>query len=94
MLYGVVLTLLGITYTILWRHIARRKLSSECEEREGSCSNARRNLVGTLGCPFGAAVAFISAKGAVLIYLGLALFYLFVGSYTARCTPELKGLRR
>jgi uncharacterized membrane protein len=32
--YGCVLTLLGLTYTLLWRHITRRGLSSEADDRE------------------------------------------------------------
>jgi uncharacterized membrane protein len=74
-LYGIVLTLLGITYTLLWRHIIRRKLSTPGRGAEELRVRTRRNLMGTLGYPVGTGIAFVSPKTAVLIYFGLAMFY-------------------
>jgi uncharacterized membrane protein len=74
-LYGITLTLLGGAYTLLWRHIVRRKLSRVCKEANALQATTRRNLIGTFGYPLGTAVAFASPKTAVVIYLTLAMFY-------------------
>ena len=74
-LYGMTLTLLGGTYTLLWRHVVRRRLSSVCNEPKALRATTRRNLIGTFGYPLGTAIAFASPRTAVLIYLALAMFY-------------------
>jgi uncharacterized membrane protein len=76
-LYGAVLTLLGIVYTVLWRHIARRCRNKS--SRDGARLRARifRNLLGAVGYPLGTMIAFVSPEAAVLVYLALALYYLF-----------------
>ena len=74
-LYGITLTLLGGTYTLLWLHIVKRKLSRVCEEASALRTKTRRNLIGTLGYPVGTATAFVSPKTSVAIYLALAIFY-------------------
>jgi uncharacterized membrane protein len=84
-LYGVVLTLLGITYNILWRHIVQRKLSKQSADSEKQRSRTQRNLVGAFGYPLGTAIAFTRPKAAGLTYLVLALFY-FVPEHTLRAT--------
>lgn len=88
-LYGVTLTCLGITYSVLWRHIVRRKLSTNSDDTENLRWRSLRNIVGTLGYPLGTAVAFVSPKIAVLIYLALALFYFFP-EHGFRVRPNLK----
>ena len=50
-LYGMTLTLLGGSYTLLWRHIV--KLSRVCEEAGALRTKTRRNLIGALGYPGG-----------------------------------------
>lgn len=89
-LYGVVLTLLGITYNILWRHILRRKLSSNSDDLGKTRWRIQRNYVGPFGYPLGTAIAFISPRTAGLIYLALALFYFFP-EHTFRNSPDLKN---
>lgn len=76
-LYGLVLTLLGITYNVLWRHIARRRLSRNHENTAFVDSRTLRNLVGTVVYPLGTAIAFFSPRSAMFIYFALALFYFF-----------------
>lgn len=89
-LYGVVLTLLGITYNILWRHILRHKLSSNSDDHRKLRWRTQRNFVGTFGYPLGTGIAFISPKTAGLIYLALALFYL-LPDHSFRNIPDLKN---
>jgi uncharacterized membrane protein len=89
-LYGVVLTLLGITYNILWRHILRHKLSSNSDNPRKLRWRTQRNFVGTFGYPLGTGIAFISPKTAGLIYLALALFYLFP-DHSFRNVPDVKN---
>jgi len=74
-LYGIVLTLLGIAYTLLWRHIVRRKLSALRHGAQELPARTRRNLIGALGYPIGTAISFASPKTALLIYFALAMFY-------------------
>jgi len=85
-LYGLVLTLLGIAYTILWHHIARRRLNKSAEDAMKRRSRTLRNLVGTLGYPIATAIAFVSPKTAVLIYFALAIFY-FVPAQMLESSP-------
>ena len=75
-LYGITLTGLGATYTLLWRHIVKRKLSRISDGTGELRAKTYRNLIGTFGYPAGTAVAFFSPKTAVVIYLALAMFYL------------------
>jgi len=74
-LYGIVLTLLGIAYTLLWQHIVRRKLSALRHGAQELPARTRRNLIGALGYPIGTAISFASPKTALLIYFALAMFY-------------------
>ena len=74
-LYGAVLTLLGLTYTALWRHIARRKLSRLCDDPATLRNNNYRNLIGSVGYPAGTLIAFFSPRFAVTVYLVIALIY-------------------
>lgn len=86
-LYGAVLTILGLTYTLLWRHIASRKLSKDCEDPGKLRAKTFRNLIGTFGYPVGTAIAFVSPKTAVIIYLALAMFY-FLPERTRRMVGD------
>jgi uncharacterized membrane protein len=76
-LYGAVLTLLGVVYTALWRHIASRCLNKGSGDDTRLQARTLRNLLGAVGYPLGMAIAFFSPEAAVLIYLALALYYLF-----------------
>ena len=76
-LYGAVLTLLGLVYTALWRHIASRCLSESGRDAARLRDRTFRNLLGTIGYPLGTVIAFFSPETAVLIYLALAIYYLF-----------------
>jgi uncharacterized membrane protein len=73
--YGITLTLLGVAYTLLWRHIVRRKLSRIGDDTGRLRAKTYRNLIGTFGYPAGIAVGFVSPKTAVMIYFALAMFY-------------------
>jgi uncharacterized membrane protein len=76
-LYGVVLTILGLTYTMLWRHIASRRLSKDADDSGRLRAKMLRNLLGTIGYPLGTVIAFFRPRVAVLIYLAVAVYYLF-----------------
>ncbi len=76
-LYGAVLTLLGVSYTFLWRHIAKHKLSTTTFYAGNVRARTYRNLAGTFGYPFGTLIAFVSPRAATMIYLALAIFYSF-----------------
>jgi uncharacterized membrane protein len=75
-LYGAVLTLLGLVYTILWRHIANRCLNKSSRDAARLRAKTLRNLLGAFGYPAGTVIAFFSPMTAILIYLALALYYL------------------
>jgi len=73
--YGTTLTALGLAYSLLWRHIAKHKLSRDCDDSQKLRARTYRNLIGTLGYPVGTVIAFFSPEIAVIVYLTLALFY-------------------
>jgi uncharacterized membrane protein len=74
-LYGVVLSMLGISYTLLWMHIVRRKLSPECSDKDGIRRRIRRNLLGSLVYPTATVVSLRYPQVSVAIYFALAAFY-------------------
>jgi len=82
-LYGAALSMLGACYTLLWRHIARRKLSRDREDPHTLRAKTYRNLIGAFAYPAGTVIAFFSPKTAVAIFLALALFY-FLPESTGR----------
>jgi uncharacterized membrane protein len=82
-LYGAALSMLGVCYTLLGRHIALRKLSRHREDHKTLRARTTRNLIGTFSYPAGTVIAFFSPKTAVVIFLVLALFY-FLPESTGR----------
>jgi len=76
-LYGGVLSLLGLSYSLLWMHIVRRNLSTVCADRNVTRRNIRRNLLGTLVYPAATIVSLRYPHLGVAIYFGLAVFYYF-----------------
>ena len=76
-LYGAVLSLLGISYSLLWVHIVRRQLSSVCADKTEISRKIRRNLLGTLVYPAATVVSLRYPRLGVAIYFALAVFYFF-----------------
>jgi len=74
-LYGVVLTMLGITYSLLWLHVVRRSLSSAHIDKRAARRKIWRNLAGTLIYPAAALIALRFPRVSVLIYFLVAVFY-------------------
>lgn len=74
-LYGAALTLLGATYSLLWRHIVRRGLSSSVSDKADARRKIRRNLTGSLVYPAATLIALRYPKVSILIYFLLATFY-------------------
>ncbi len=83
MLYGAALSMLGVSYTLLGRHIALRKLSRDRADPQKVRAKIYRNLIGAFAYPAGTVIAFFSPKTAVVIFLALALFY-FLPESTGR----------
>jgi uncharacterized membrane protein len=75
-LYGAVLTLLGITYSVLWLHIVRRKLISSVMDKADSHHKIWRNLTGPLTYFAATLIALRYPRVSILIYFMLAAFYL------------------
>jgi uncharacterized membrane protein len=74
-LYGCTLTALGVAYSILWLHIARRGLSSVIDDAKHTRSRFRRNLAGSLAYPLGALIALRFPRVSVVIYFLVAIYY-------------------
>ena len=74
-LYGCVLTLLGLSYSLLWRHITRRRLSIAFQDEAASRAAIWRNWIGSLGYPFATLIALRYPRVSILIYFLLAVFY-------------------
>jgi uncharacterized membrane protein len=75
-LYGCTLTALGIAYSLLWMHIARRGLSSVRMDPKQARARFRRNLVGALAYPAATVTALHFPRVSVIIYFMVAVFYL------------------
>jgi uncharacterized membrane protein len=74
-LYGAVLTLLGITYSLLWLHIVRRELGSTAKDKAEVRHKIWRNLTGPLVYSAATLIALRYPRVSVLIYFLLAAFY-------------------
>jgi uncharacterized membrane protein len=81
-LYGCTLTALGITYSLLWTHIARRGLSSVRMDPKQARTRFRRNLVGALAYPGATVMALRFPRVSVIVYFMVAVFYLFPADRT------------
>jgi len=88
-LYGCVLTLLGVTYSVLWLHIAKRRLSNEFADDRAINKKFLRNLIGSLTYPAATLLALWHPRISVVIYLLLAVFYFIPGFSRKRPTPSL-----
>ncbi|HEV2730984.1 MAG TPA: TMEM175 family protein [Terriglobales bacterium] len=73
--YGSVLTLLGITYTLLWLHIVRRRLTSVHADVSDARRKFRRNMAGAIVYPAASLLALRLPRVSVLIYFLMAAFY-------------------
>lgn len=74
-LYGAVLTLLGVTYTLLSLHISRRRLDSTSRDKADSRGKIWRNVTGSLTYPAATLISLRFPKTSVLIYFFLVIFY-------------------
>lgn len=83
-LYGAVLTLLGITYSLLGWHIARRGLSSSVNDKTDTRRKIRRSLMGPLVYSAATLIALVYPKVSVLIYFLLAAYYFIPTWHPAR----------
>lgn len=83
-LYGAVLTILGITYSLLWWHIVRTGLSSSVSDKTDTRRKIRRNLMGPLVYSAATLIALRYPKVSVLIYFLLAAFYFIPTRHPAR----------
>jgi uncharacterized membrane protein len=74
-LYGLVLTLVGIVYSLLAFHLHRNCLDTEVRTKLRINRRNWRNLAGTLTYPFAALVALRWPRVSVTVYFLLAAFY-------------------
>jgi uncharacterized membrane protein len=75
-LYGCVLTMLGITFSLLSFYIAKKGLRRKEMLIEGSRWNRLRNLVGVVTYPGATLISLHHPRVGVAIYFLLAAFYL------------------
>jgi uncharacterized membrane protein len=74
-LYGAVLSLLGITYSLLWWHIVRRRLNPSVSDKADTRRKIRRNLMGPVVYSAATLIALRYPRASVFIYFLLAAFY-------------------
>jgi uncharacterized membrane protein len=86
-LYGTTLSMLGISYSLLWMHIVRRQLNALCNDKNETAKKIRRNLLGTLVYPAATAVSLAYPRVSITIYFALAAFY-FLPAHQHRATQE------
>jgi uncharacterized membrane protein len=75
-LYGCTLTALSFAYSLLWRHISGKGLSSVRTDPKQARARFRRNLVGAFAYPAATVTALRFPRVSVIIYFMVALFYL------------------
>jgi uncharacterized membrane protein len=75
-LYGCTLTALGFTYSLLWRHISSKGLTSIRTDAKQVRTRFRRNLVGAVAYPAATVTALRFPRVSVIIYFMVAVFYL------------------
>jgi uncharacterized membrane protein len=73
--YGAVLTLLGLTYSLLWWHIVRRGLNPSVVDKADMRRKIRRNLMGPVVYSAAMLIALRYPRASVFIYFLLAAFY-------------------
>jgi uncharacterized membrane protein len=87
-LYGSVLTLLGITYTVLWSHLVRQQL---CHLATDVKIENRRNIIGAILYPLATVLSLWFPHLSIAIYFSLAAFYLLrIGVKQANANVEHK----
>jgi uncharacterized membrane protein len=76
--YGGVMVAMSVAFTLLWRHVTRdaRLLGRHLDPRRARQESALFS-VGLIGYILGAAVSFVSAGLALLVYGLIAVFYIF-----------------
>jgi uncharacterized membrane protein len=74
-LYGSTLTALGIAYSLLSMHIARRGLSSGTSDPRQARRKFRRNLAGSVTYPAAALLALRFPRVSIAIYFLIAAYY-------------------
>lgn len=76
--YGVVMILMSVAFTALWRHVTRdaRLLGGHLDPRRARKESALFSI-GLLGYIAGVALAFVSAPLSLLVYGLVAVFYVF-----------------
>ena len=74
-LYGCTLTALGIAYSLLWMHIARRGLNLATAGAQRARRRFVRNLAGCLAYPAAALIALRLPRVSIAIYFLVAVFY-------------------
>jgi uncharacterized membrane protein len=83
-LYGAVLTLLGVTYSVLWLHIVRRELGSSVRDSSDARYKIWRNWTGPVVYSAATLTALQYPKVSVLIYFLLAVFYFIPNRHLSR----------
>ncbi|MGD0548740.1 MAG: TMEM175 family protein [Terracidiphilus sp.] len=74
-LYGCVLTLLGVAYSLLWIHLSRRGLSRISADRRLGRVHIRRNLAGILAYTVAMTIGFRFPHISIAIYFATAVFF-------------------
>jgi uncharacterized membrane protein len=92
-LYGAVLSLLGLTYSLLWFHIVRKRLSSSSRDEKDVRRKIKRTFTGPLVYPTATLLAFRFPKVSVVLYFLLAVFYFIpAGSRSWLAESHLRDL--
>ncbi len=75
-LYGCTLTALSLAYSVLWRHISGKGLSSVQADPKQARTRFRRNIVGAVAYPAATITALRFPRVSVIIYFVVAVYYL------------------
>jgi uncharacterized membrane protein len=73
--YGIVMTVLGCTFSLLWFHILRKGLHSGIKTQAERRDHMKRNLAGSIVYPIAAIIGLHNPKVSVVIYVLVPAYY-------------------
>ncbi len=73
--YGIVMTVLGCTFSLLWFHILRKGLHSGIKTQAERRDHMKRNLAGSIVYPIAAIIGLHNPKVSIVIYVLVPAYY-------------------
>jgi uncharacterized membrane protein len=82
--YGATFTAMSIAYGINWQYAVRKQHEVDPAAPRMTLAQALPGLIGTLFYALGTALAFVSPRVAVAIFVGITIYYMVPGLFARR----------